>query len=73
MGGLWLCLFFRNLAGRALVPAQRPVLQGSDGSWRTLITLTPTPSPVEGDGVSYSGIVWFVVDPHGDDGRPASC
>ena len=24
MGGVWLLLFFRNLAGRALVPARDP-------------------------------------------------
>ncbi len=60
-GCSWLALFWRNLAGRPLMPAQRPVFQGSDGPWRTLIAHHAEQMPVEGDGVGYSGIAWFVV------------
>ena len=61
IGGLWL------FCSSGIWPAARcagegSVLQGSDGPWRTLnITHAPSPAPVEGDGISYSGIVWFVV------------
>ncbi len=68
MGGVVAVLLLAQPGRPRARAGARPVLQGSDGSWRTLITPTrrPTP-PVEGDGVSYSGIVWFVVDPRGDD------
>ncbi len=61
MGGSWLVVVLAQPGGPRAGAGARPVLQGSDGSWRTLITRHAAPIPVEGDGVSYSGIVWFVV------------
>ena len=60
MGGAVAAALLAEPRGAAARAGARPVFQGSDGSWRTLIT-QPRPLPVEGDGVSYTGIVWFIV------------
>ena len=70
MGGIWLFLFFRNLAGRALVPGARSVSQGSNGSWRTLNTPTRPRSPDAADRRRRHQLQRHRLvrgDPHGDD------
>ena len=59
IGGIWLAMFFRNLGARALVPATIPI---SRKRWHMADTNhSHTGSiPVEGDGISYRGIIWFV-------------
>ncbi len=60
MGGIWLFFFFTQSRRPRARAGARPVLQGSDGSWRTLAIPIPPPAPTEGDGISYRGVVWFV-------------
>jgi hypothetical protein len=62
LGCLWLPLFFRNLAGRR---SCRRTIRTTRRRWRMSHTdhahAQPPTAPVEGDGISYSGIIWFVV------------